>query len=139
MTKFSGEHEVNCFVLTNHVSPINFIFISRSYHCYEHFTDLRVNRLSTNSTANNFETRFARTSVQDWEKKNLASSFFSDAETAENLGSFVPLRIKQLSGAQKDILPGVDMWDATSDEDNKVGDFFFRIQIPATLPDPDLL
>lgn len=124
---------------SNHVSPINFHSIFRSYHCYEHFTALHVNRLSTNSTADNFETRFARTLIQDWEKKTLVSSFFSDTENAENLGSFVPLRTKQLSGAQKDIIPGVDMWDATSDEDNKVGDFFFRIQIPATLPDPDLL
>lgn len=124
---------------------VAFRFKDTSYHCYRHLTAFTIDGKFVDSTAPGFETRFAREHTDGWEKPTF-SPVLDEIERPDNLASFVPLRKNQLpkieggSEAGPAITPGADMWKAPAnvaageeyDQNHKLSNFYFRIQIPAT-------
>jgi hypothetical protein len=125
---------------------VAFRFKDASYHCYRHLTAFNIDGAGVDSTALGFETRFAREHTPGWEKKEF-KPVLSEAENADNLAAFVPLRTHQLpksiNGTTKGpaITPGADMWKPPSnvasgeeyDQNHKISNFYFRIDIPSTI------
>lgn len=125
---------------------IAFRFKDTSYHCYRHLTAFSIDGKVVDSTAAGFETRFARQHTDGWETPWFSPAL-DDVERSDNLASFVPLRKNQLpkteggSDVGPAIIPGADMWKAPAnvaageeyDQNHKLSNFYFRIQVPTTL------
>lgn len=125
---------------------VAFRFKDATYHCYRHLTTFTIDGTIVESKAPGFETRFARSYSDGWETKEFIP-ILAEKETEANLAAFVPLRTRQLPKNVNDttegavISPGADMWKAPSnvatgevyDQNHKVSNFYFRIQIPSTI------
>lgn len=125
---------------------VAFRFKDTSYHCYRHFTAFSIDGKFVDSAAAGFETRFAREHTAGWEKPSF-SPVLDDNERSDNLASFTPLRKNQLPKTEEGsevgpaITPGADMWKPPAnvaageeyDQNHKLSNFYFRIQIPAKL------
>lgn len=128
---------------------VAFRFKDTSYHCYRHLTEFSIDGTVIDSTAPGFETRFAREHTDGWETKNFIP-ILEEEERADNLASFLPLRKTQLPKLENGtevgavITPGADMWKPPSnvaageayDQNHKLSNYYFRIQIPSTLTVP---
>lgn len=128
---------------------VAFRFKDTSYHCYNHLTVFNIDGIAVDSRTAGFETRFARAHTDGWETKSF-SPVIDEVERDDNLASFIPLRKNQLpkletgTGVGPAIIPGADMWKAPAnvaageeyDQNHKQSNFYFRIQIPATLSTP---
>lgn len=125
---------------------VAFRFKDTSYHCYRHLTEFTIDGVAVDSTAPGFETRFAREHTPGWETKEF-QPILEEEERADNLASFLPLRKTQLPKLENGtevgavITPGADMWKPPSnvaagepyDQNHKLSNFYFRIQIPSTV------
>lgn len=125
---------------------VAFRFKDTSYHCYRHLTEFTIDGTAVDSTAPGFETRFAREHTDGWETKEF-QPVLEEEERPDNLASFLPLRKTQLPKLENGtetgdvITPGADMWKPPAnvaagepyDQNHKLSNYYFRIQIPATI------
>lgn len=123
---------------------ISFRFKDTSYYCYTHLTQFTINGITVDSRGAGFDTRFSREHTDDWFSKGFKPTLASE-EKDDNLRSFTPLRARMLpkvagsSEVGQVIVPGTDYYQppttgAAADQNHKLSNFYFRVQIPDALP-----
>lgn len=119
-----------------------FQILQASYYCYKHFSAISVNNLNVTTIMPGILTHYAREYSVDWydPATTLNASNTATDESEPNLQKFLPPRPTMLQEATV-IVPGVDYWapDEGANLDTRTGDWFWRIQIPADLPDPQTI
>lgn len=123
---------------------LSFRFKDTSYYCYTYLTQFTINGAAMDSTSAGFDTRFAREHTDNWFSPQF-TPILADTEAKDNLKAFTPLRAKMLPKTEQSsvfgetIVPGKDYYQPPGSGDNydqnhKLSNFYFRIQIPTKLP-----
>lgn len=120
---------------------IAFRFKESSYYCYKHLTELVVNTTAVRSDEAGFITHYAREFSLDWFLPTfvLTAQNTGEDESEQDKKKFIPLRTKKQS-SNTILNNGTDYWEPRDDSnaDNKRSNWYFRIQIPNTLPVPSV-
>lgn len=118
---------------------IAFRFRESSYYCYNHLTEMIVNGTAMSSMSTGVTTYFSRKYTKDWfmPSYQLDSSTTATDEEAAGPEKFVQLRRTKLTNGEV-VVPGEDMWRPRRDSnaDNRRSNWYFRVQLPNTLPTP---
>ncbi len=116
-----------------------FQFTHASYYCYKSFSAIMVNGLNITTDMPGVATHYARQATPNWfgpayviDESNTAAD-----ESDTDLTKWLKPRTKMLVD-NATIVPGRDQWqrDLGGSDDTRTADWFWRVQIPRDLPDP---